>query len=72
MKATVRLWYAPLRFWERKVAVSTHRTGINGLFGNYAKQQTLNYLVFKYKELQISHGKTVILYNPIGTDTHFF
>jgi hypothetical protein len=55
MKATVWLWNALLRFLERKVAVITHRTGINGLFENYAKQQILIYLVFKYKELQVSH-----------------
>lgn len=47
MKATVQLWYALLGFLERKVAVFTHRTGINGLFTNYAKRQTLNNPVFK-------------------------
>lgn len=55
MKATVWLWCALLGFLERKVEVFTHRTGINGLFTNYAKWQTLNNLVFKYKELQVGH-----------------
>lgn len=55
MEATEWLWYALLRLLEGKVALFTHRTGISGLFVNYAKHQTLNYLVFKYKGLQVNY-----------------